>query len=290
MIRSMTGYGRARRVLNRREITVEVRAVNNRYLDCTVKAPHLYLFAEDALKKTVQRAVSRGKVDVFVSVDASAADTVKAKVNRELAEQYAAALRELSELTGTDLTGQLLNRFPDALTVTKDETDAESVTADLCATLEEALDAFQSMRRTEGAKLAEDIRARLDTVERLTGEVEKRSPETVREYREKLTRRMQEVLQESVIDEQRILMEAALYADKVAVDEETVRLRSHVSQLRGMLDADTPQGRRMDFLIQELNREANTIGSKCTDTAIARIVVDLKAEIEKIREQTQNIE
>ena len=290
MIRSMTGYGRARRVLNRREITVEVRAVNNRYLDCTVKAPHLYLFAEDALKKTVQRAVSRGKVDVFVSVDASAADTVKAKVNRELAEQYAAALRELSELTGTDLTGQLLNRFPDALTVTKDETDAESVTADLCATLEEALDAFQSMRRTEGAKLAEDIRARLDTVERLTGEVEKRSPETVREYREKLSRRMQEVLQDTSIDEQRILMEAALYADKVAVDEETVRLRSHVSQLRGMLDADTPQGRRMDFLIQELNREANTIGSKCTDTAIARIVVDLKAEIEKIREQTQNIE
>ena len=290
MIRSMTGYGRARRVLNRREITVEVRAVNNRYLDCTVKAPHLYLFAEDALKKTVQRAVSRGKVDVFVSVDASAADTVKAKVNRELAEQYAAALRELSELTGTDLTGQLLTRFPDALTVTKDEPDAESVTADLCATLEEALDAFQSMRRTEGAKLAEDIRARLDTVERLTGEVEKRSPETVRERREKLFQRMQEVLQESDIDEQRILMEAALYADKVAVDEETVRLRSHVSQLRAMLDADTPQGRRMDFLIQELNREANTIGSKCTDTAIARIVVDLKAEIEKIREQTQNIE
>ena len=284
MIRSMTGYGRARRVLNRREITVEVRAVNNRYLDCTVKAPHLYLFAEDALKKTVQRAVSRGKVDVFVSVDASAADTVKAKVNRELAEQYAAALRELSELTGTDLTGQLLTRFPDALTVTKDETDAESVTADLCATLEEALDAFQSMRRTEGGKLAEDIRARLDTVERLTGEV------TVRERREKLSRRMQEVLQDTSIDEQRILMEAALYADKVAVDEETVRLRSHVSQLRGMLDADTPQGRRMDFLIQELNREANTIGSKCTDTAIARIVVDLKAEIEKIREQTQNIE
>ena len=290
MIRSMTGYGRARRVLNRREITVEVRAVNHRYLDCTVKAPHLYLFAEDALKKTVQRAVSRGKVDVFVTVDASAADTVKAKVNRELAEQYAAALRELSELTGTDLTGQLLTRFPDALTVTKDETDAESVTADLCATLEEALDAFQSMRRTEGAKLAEDIRARLDTVERLTGEVEKRSPETVREYREKLSRRMQEVLQDTSIDEQRILMEAALYADKVAVDEETVRLRSHVSQLRGMLDADTPQGRRMDFLIQELKREANTIGSKCTDTAIARIVVDLKAEIEKIREQTQNIE
>lgn len=290
MIRSMTGYGRAGQVRNRREITVELRSVNNRYLDCAVKMPHLYLFAEDALKKTVQRRVSRGKVDVFITVDASAADTVTAKVNRELAAQYAAALRELSEIVGTDLTGQLLTRFPDALTVTKDESDAEAVTADLCAVLEEALEAFQAMRVKEGEKLAEDIGARLDTIERLTGEVEARSPETVREYREKLFRRMREVLEDSAIDEQRILMEAALYADKVAVDEETVRLRSHVSQLREMLSSDAPQGRRMDFLIQELNREANTIGSKCVDTAIARIVVELKAEIEKIREQTQNIE
>ncbi len=290
MIRSMTGYGRAGQVRDGREITVELRAVNNRYLDCTVKMPHLYLFAEDALKKTVQRSVSRGKVDVFVSVDASAADTVKARVNRELAERYVAALQELSEIAGTDLTGQLLTRFPDALTVTKEEADFAAVTADLCAVLEEALEAFQSMRAAEGAKLAGDIGARLDTVERLTAQVEARSPETVREYREKLYRRMKEVLEDSTIDEQRILMEAALYADKVAVDEETVRLRSHVSQLREMLAADTPQGRRMDFLIQELNREANTIGSKCVDTAIARVVVELKAEIEKIREQTQNIE
>ena len=290
MIRSMTGYGRARQVRNKRDITIELRAVNNRYLDCTVKMPHLYLFAEDALKKTVQRSVSRGKLDVFVTVDASAADTVKAKVNRELAAQYAAALKELSEIVGADLTGQLLTRFPDALSVTKDETDAETVTEDLCAVLEEALAAFQSMRATEGAKLAEDIGARLDTVERLTGEVEKRSPETVKEYREKLFRRMQDVLQDASVDEQRVLTEAALYADKVAVDEETVRLRSHISQLREMLRSDAPQGRRMDFLIQELNREANTIGSKCGDTAIARIVVDLKAEIEKIREQTQNVE
>ena len=290
MIRSMTGYGRAGQVRDGREITVELRSVNNRYLDCTVKMPHLYLFAEDALKKTVQRSVSRGKVDVFISVDASAADTVKARVNRELAEWYVAALQELSGIAGTDLTGQLLTRFPDALTVTKEEADFAAVTADLCAVLEEALDAFQSMRAAEGAKLAEDIAARLDTVERLTAQVEARSPETVREYREKLYRRMKEVLEDSTVDEQRILMEAALYADKVAVDEETVRLRSHVSQLRGLLSADTPQGRRMDFLIQELNREANTIGSKCVDTAIARVVVDLKAEIEKIREQTQNIE
>ena len=286
MIRSMTGYGRAQRVLNRREITVEVRSVNNRYLDCAVKMPHLYLFAEDALKKTVQKRVSRGKLDVYVTVDATAADTVKARVNRELAEQYAAALRELSGIVGTDLTGQLLTRFPDALTVTKDEADLEAVTSDLCAVLEEALEAFQAMRAKEGAKLAEDIGARLDAIERMTAQVEARSPETVREYREKLVRRMREVLEDTAIDEQRILMEAALYADKVAVDEETVRLRSHVSQLREMLASDAPQGRRMDLLIQELNREANTIGSNAT----ARVVVDLKAEIEKIREQTQNIE
>ncbi|MBR3569629.1 MAG: YicC family protein [Oscillibacter sp.] len=290
MIRSMTGYGRARQIRSRREITIEVRAVNNRYLDCAVKMPHLYLFAEDALKKAVQKSVSRGKVDVFVTVDATAADAVKTKVNRELAAQYAAALRELSEIVGADLTGQLLTRFPDALSVTKEEADLDAVTGDLCAVLGEALSAFQSMRRAEGEKLAEDIAARLDTVERLTGEIERRSPETVREYREKLLRRMREVLQDASIDEQRILTEAALYADKVAVDEETVRLRSHVSQLRGMLESDAPQGRRMDFLIQELNREANTIGSKCGDAAAARIVVELKAEIEKIREQAQNIE
>ncbi|MBQ9492535.1 MAG: YicC family protein [Oscillibacter sp.] len=290
MIRSMTGYGRAGQVRNRREITIELRSVNNRYLDCTIKMHHLYLFAEDALKKKVQRSVSRGKVDVFVTVDASAADTVRATVNRELAAQYAAALRELSEIAGTDLSGQLLTRFPDALTVTKDESDLAAVTEDLCAVLDEALEAFQAMRAAEGVKLAEDIAARLDTVERLTGEIEARSPETVREYRERLFRRMREVLEDSTVDEQRIVMEAALYADKVAVDEETVRLRSHVSQLRQMLASNAPQGRRMDFLIQELNREANTIGSKCADTAIARMVVDLKAEIEKIREQTQNIE
>ena len=191
---------------------------------------------------------------------------------------------------GTDLTGQLLTRFPDALSVTKDEADAETVTADLCAVLEEALTAFQAMRVTEGSKLAEDIGARLDTVERLTGEVEKRSPETVKEYREKLLRRMKEVLQDASVDEQRILTEAALYADKVAVDEETVRLRSHVSQLREMLQSDAPQGRRMDFLIQEFNREANTIGSKCLNSDTAHVVVDIKCEIEKIREQIQNIE
>ena len=292
MIKSMTGYGRAREVRNKRDITVEVRSVNNRYLDCTVKMPRMYSFAEDAVKQCVQKAISRGKVDVFITVDASAADVAKVTVNRELAAQYAAALAELSEVCGTEakVTAEQLSRFPDVLTVTKAEEDLESVGADICEVLGEALTSYNAMRATEGKKLAEDIGGRLTTIETLTGKVEERSPETVREYREKLTARMQEVLQSTTIDESRILTEAAIYADKVAVDEETVRLRSHVSQLRDMLLSDEPMGRKMDFLIQEVNRESNTIGSKCNDVAIARDVVALKAEVEKIREQVQNIE
>ena len=276
MIKSMTGYGRARETRNSRDITVEVRAVNNRYLDCTVKMPRLYIFAEDALKARVQKAVSRGKVDVFVTVDASAADVTQVTVNRELAGQYAAALNELAEICG-----------PAAY---KADEDLETVSADLCAVLDAALAAFNEMRGVEGARLAEDIGNRLRAIEAYTGQVEARSPETVAEYRSKLTARMQEVLQSASIDPQRILTEAAIYADKVAVDEETVRLRSHVAQLRTMLEATEPMGRKMDFLIQEVNREANTIGSKCGDVSIAQVVVNLKAEVEKMREQVQNVE
>ena len=293
MIKSMTGYGRARQELHKRDITVEVRSVNNRYLDCTVKMPRMYTFAEDAVKKHVQQAVSRGKVDVFITVDATAADVAKVAVNRELAAQYAAALGELADLCGEldyRIAPETLARFPDVLTVTKEDEDLETVSADLCAVLDEALAAYNAMRAVEGAKLAADIAGRLDTIERCTGQVEQRSPETVAEYRQKLTARMEEVLQSTTIDEQRILMEAAIYADKVAVDEETVRLRSHVAQLRTMLQSDEPMGRKMDFLIQEVNRESNTIGSKCSDVAIAEIVVALKAEVEKMREQVQNVE
>lgn len=293
MIKSMTGYGRARQMRNKRDITVEVRSVNNRYLDCTVKMPRMYTFAEDAVKSCVQKAVSRGKVDVFITVDASAADVAKVTVNRELAAQYAAALGELAELCGPTaykVTPEQLARFPDVLTVTKEDEDLETVSADLCAVLEEALAAYNQMRSVEGRKLAEDIGGRLTTIERYTTQVEERSPETVAEYRAKLTARMEEVLQSTTIDPQRILTEAAIYADKVAVDEETVRLRSHVAQLRTMLEADEPMGRKMDFLIQEVNRESNTIGSKCNDVAIAQVVVGLKAEVEKMREQVQNIE
>ena len=293
MIKSMTGYGRARELLNKRDITVEVRSVNNRYLDCTVKLPRMYAFAEDAVKQRVQQAVSRGKVDVFITVDASAADVAQVTVNRELAAQYAAAMGELAELCGPiawKLTPEVLARFPDVLTVTKADEDLESVSADICAVLDEALAAYHTMRAVEGKRLAEDIAGRLDHIEAYTGQVEARSPETVAEYRAKLTARMQEVLQSTTIDDQRILAEAAIYADKVAVDEETVRLRSHVAQLRGMLESDEPMGRKMDFLIQEVNRESNTIGSKCGDVSIAQVVVNLKAEVEKIREQVQNVE
>ena len=292
MIKSMTGYGRAREVLNKRDITVEVRSVNNRYLDCTVKMPRMYAFTEDVVKQHVQKAISRGKVDVFITVDASAADVAKVTVNRELAAQYAAALGELAEVCGTEphVTPEQLSRFPDVLTVTKADEDLETVSADLCAVLDEALAAYNTMRAVEGAKLAEDIGNRLTYIENYTSQVEERSPQTVAEYRAKLTARMQEVLQSTTIDEQRILTEAAIYADKVAVDEETVRLRSHVAQLRTMIASDEPMGRKMDFLIQEVNRESNTIGSKCNDVAIAQVVVGLKAEVEKMREQVQNVE
>ena len=298
MVKSMTGYGRARKTMNNRDITVEVRSVNNRYLDTTVKLPRAYIFTEDAIKQRVQQAVSRGKVEVFVTIDATAADETVVTVNEPLAKAYIGAVRKITELSYGDLAAYGkgvysavdIARFPDVLTVTKAEEDLESVQADICAVADEALEAYNAMRAVEGEKLAADIASRLDTIETLTGKVEARSPETVKEYREKLTARMQEVLQGTTIEESRILTEAAIYADKIAVDEETVRLRSHVSQLRGMLASDEPMGRKMDFLIQEVNREANTTGSKCNDVEIARVVVGLKAEVEKIREQVQNIE
>ena len=288
----MTGYGRARATRNLRDITVEVRSVNNRYLDCTVKMPRMYAFAEDAVKARVQKAVSRGKVDVFISVDASAADVAKVNVNTALAAQYAEALKALAAVCGGEerVTSEQLARFPDVLTVTKADEDLETVSADLCAVLDEALASYNAMRAVEGEKLAEDIGGRLSAIEGMTAQVEERSPETVREYREKLTAKMREVLQSTTIDEQRILQEAAIYADKIAVDEETVRLRSHVEQLRGMLQREKPTGKDMDFLMQEFNRESNTIGSKCSDLAISEVVVALKGEVEKIREQVQNIE
>ncbi len=292
MVKSMTGYGRARQTLNGRDITVEVRSVNNRYLDCTVKVPRTYIFAEDAVKARVQKAVSRGKVDVFITIDAAAADETVVAVNEPLARGYYEALTRLKDMFSLEdgLNAVTLAKFPDVLTITKAEEDLESVAADICAVLDEALAAYNAMRTVEGGKLREDIAGRADTIEAVVGKVEERSPQTVAAYREKLLARMQEVLQSTAIDESRILTEAAIFADKIAVDEETVRLRSHLSQLRTMLESDQPIGRKLDFLIQEVNRECNTIGSKCNDLTIAQDVVNMKAEVEKIREQVQNIE
>lgn len=292
MVKSMTGYGRAREMHNGRDITVEVRSVNNRYLDCTVKMPRAYIFAEDRMKARVQQAISRGKVDVFVTIDASAADAAVVAVNEPLACGYYDALTRLKtmfDLPG-DVTPEVLAKFPDVLAVTKAEEDVEAIAADICAVLDDALTSYNAMRAVEGEKLAADVAGRVTTIETVVGKVEERSPQTVAAYRQRLETKMQEVLQSTTIDESRILTEAAIFADKIAVDEETVRLRSHIAQLRAMLVSDEPVGRKLDFLIQEVNRECNTIGSKCNDLTIAQDVVNMKAEVEKIREQVQNME
>ena len=288
----MTGYGSAKGMSGKTAVSIELRSVNNRFLDCSVRSPRGFATVEDAVKEHVQKYISRGKVDVFITIDSSQSDNVSITVNRPLADAYYAAIRELSETYSipNDNSAVSLARIPDVLRVEKTELDIEALTADICTILDEALEGFDVMRSAEGRRLYDDISARLDEIERLTSLAEERSPQTVAEYRSRLLAKMTEVLQSTNIDENRILLEAALFADKVAINEEIVRLRSHVSQLRGMLDSGVPVGRKIDFLIQELNREANTIGSKGNDTEMAHIVVDLKAEIEKVREQVQNIE
>jgi len=285
MIRSMTGYGRAKETIHNRDITIELRSVNNRFLDCTVKIPRVYTFCEDVVRAQVQKAITRGKVDVFITIQSVGAEATTVTVNRDLAAGYVRALHGLAEEYGLrdDISVMGVARFPDVLTVSKAEEDMESLSADICTVLQQAIAGYNAMREAEGARLCEDIVGRLATIE-------ERSPDTVAEYRERLSAKMKEVLQSTTIEESRILMEAAIYSDKVAVDEETVRLHSHVAQLRAMLESGGVIGRKADFLIQELNREANTIGSKCCDIAISESVIALKAEIEKIREQIQNVE
>ena len=288
----MTGYGRGEVALHGRNIVVEVRSVNNRYLDCAVKLPRAYLFAEDALKSRVQGAASRGKVDVFVTIETVAEENVTVTVNKPVADAYMAALKQLTtdyELAD-NISVSLLSKFPDVLIVAKAPEDLEQVQADLLVALDLALADFDAMRRREGAKLEEDVRNRAIAIGDLVGKVESRNPSIVEEHRARLEAKLKEVLENRQLDESRILTEAAIFADKVAVDEETVRLRSHLSQMDQMLAAGGAVGRKLDFLIQEFNREANTIGSKCNDVETARVVVDIKAEIEKIREQIQNLE
>lgn len=292
MIKSMTGYGSSKGQTGGLEITVELKSVNNRYLDTSVRLPRSFLFAEDAVKSAVQAHISRGKVDVFVSIDTSLADDMTVKVNEPLLKGYIEAIRHISEeySLANDLTALSVSRFPDVLSVEKKDLDAEAISAALCEVTERALCDFDAMRLREGEKLRDDVLSRLETIDALVSTVERESPKTVAEYRSRLEQKMAEVLGTAGIDESRILAEAALFADHIAVDEETVRLRSHMAQLRTMINGNSPTGRKIDFLIQEFNREANTIGSKCQNSDIAHVVVDLKSEIEKIREQIQNIE
>ena len=291
-MKSMTGFGRAKQEIGGKTITVELRAVNHRYLDCTVKAPRQYGFLDDALKKAAAARIARGKVEIFVTVETQELGDTTVTVNHALAAQYLAALHELSEKYGLrdDITVMSLAKMPDVLGSERVDQDMDEMIRDVTAVFAQACDGFDEMRLREGEKLADDVRSRAAEIERLVGEVEVRSPERVREYRERLLARMQEVLADTNIDETRIVTEAAIYADKTAVDEETVRLRSHLHQLDGMLREEKPIGRKLDFLVQEMNREANTIGSKANDVDMAQTVVNIKSEIEKIREQIQNIE
>ncbi len=288
----MTGYGRAVETIDGREITAELRSVNNRYLDCTVKMPRLYAFAEDSVKTHVKSAISRGKVDVFIAVNVMEDMQMRISVNHPVLEGYLSAMRSIASDYGVrdDISVTALSRLPDVFVVEKAEEDEEKLTQDILSVVDKALEKFTAMRTTEGAALEADLRGRAATILTLVEKVEQRSPVTLAEYRARLTEKMQEVLQSTTIDEGRILQEAAIYADKIAVDEETVRLRSHLNQLETMLTNGGAIGRKLDFLLQELNREANTIGSKGNDLEQARTVVEIKAELEKIREQTQNIE
>jgi len=292
MIKSMTGYGSAKGIAEGLEISIELKSVNNRYLDTSVRLPRSFLFAEDTVKSAVQAHISRGKVDVFVSVDSSGTNDMVVKVNEPLLRGYLEAMKTISEGYGlvNDATAMSVSRFPDVLSVEKADLDADAISEAIRNVTESALCDFDAMRCREGAKLREDVLNRLETIDKLVTIVETESPRTVAEYRSRLEQKMAEVLGNTGIDENRILAEAAIFADHIAVDEETVRLRSHMAQLKTMINGNSPTGRKIDFLIQEFNREANTIGSKCQNSDIAHVVVDLKSEIEKIREQIQNIE
>ena len=292
LIKSMTGYGRAVETVNGREFTVELRSVNNRYLDCTVKLPRSLTFAEDAVKQAVKQTISRGKVDVFITVHSETAADVKVTLNAAMVEGYLSAMKQMVTEYGVqdDISVSVISRMPDVFTVEKPEVDEQQLLADLLGVVKQALAAYDAMREAEGKALENDLRSRGNTILELVAQVEAGNGQTVSDYRIRLENKLKEVLANTSIDESRILTEAAIFADKVAVDEETVRLRSHLEQMNNMLTTGGAIGRKLDFLLQEMNRESNTIGSKCSDVRLARIVVDIKAELEKIREQTQNIE
>ncbi|MDD6224750.1 MAG: YicC family protein [bacterium] len=292
MIKSMTGFGRSQRTVDGREITVEIKSVNHRYFEFSCRTTRGYGFLEEKLKSYISQRVARGKVDMFVSLSAPQDEQATVTVNHRLASGYISAMRELGKTYGLadDISITAVAGYPDIFTVSREPEDEEKVCSDVLSVVDEALEAFISMREAEGERLKADILARVETILSIVEKIEKRSPETVSEYEKRLKDKITETLGDRTIDEQRVLTEVAIFSDKVAVAEETVRLRSHMAQLKKFFESDMPAGRKTDFIIQEMNREANTIGSKVQDAEIAHMVVDIKAEIEKIREQVQNVE
>lgn len=289
---SMTGFGRAEKSVGTRDIIVEIKSVNHRYFEFSCRTTRGCSFLEDRLKKYVGARVSRGKVDMYVSVTETDDNAVEVELNRPLAKGYIDAMRTMAQEYGItdDISVSSLSRFGDIFQISRPPADEEAVFNDVKVAVDEALEHFIAMRQAEGEKLRADILSRAETIINIVGEIEERSPVTVQEYRDRLYAKLSEVLQSTSIDEQRILTEAAIFADKVAVDEETVRLRSHFDQMKMFLESDVPVGRKLDFIVQEMNREANTIGSKVNDSQLAHKVVEIKGELEKIREQVQNIE
>lgn len=292
MIKSMTGYGKSEQTIDSLNVTVEIKSVNHRYFEFSARVPREYGFLEEKLKKYCNSLITRGKVECYVSVEDLEEREMEVNVNETLAAGYVKALKELSERFGLkdDISAVTLSRYPDVITLHKASEDEERIWNAVKTVAETAVSKFIEMRETEGSKLRGDILSRADYIIECVEFIESRSPETVREYNEKLKQRMKELLGDAAVDEQRLLNEAAIYADKIAVDEETVRLRSHISQLRDFMNSSEAIGRKLDFLVQEINREANTIGSKAQDVDIAKKVIAIKAEVEKIREQVQNIE
>jgi len=288
----MTGYGRSQKILNGRDILVEIRSVNHRYYEYSSRVPRTFSYIDEKLKGLLKTGISRGKVEVAVTINNIEGKDSEIAINKGVAEGYVNALRSVSEELGLedDLSLSKLIKLPDIFNIQKTPDDEEQVWNDVSEVTKEALERFVEMRKVEGERLRNDVIQKADAILEMVGRVEKLSPQTVENYRNRLYKKLSEILEDKNIDEQRILTEAAVFSEKIAVDEETVRLRSHISQLKTMLDADEAVGRKLDFIVQEMNREVNTIGSKAQDLIVTKIVVDMKAEIEKIREQIQNIE
>lgn len=292
MLKSMTGFGRAVEEIDGYVITVEIKSVNHRYFDFSSRIPRQYGFLDDKLKSYINSRVSRGKVECYVSVEALDTEDAAVVINKTLASAYVEALKELSEEYSLkeDFGTAFVSRLPDVFVLKKADEDEEKIWQLVKSVTDEAIEKFIQMRAVEGAKMKEDVASRAEYILDCVSFIEERSPQTVKEYNDKLVERVHEIIGDVSLDEQRIIQEVAIYADKVAVAEETVRLRSHIAQLKTFLESEEPIGRKMDFLVQEINRETNTIGSKANDVDIARKVVDIKADVEKIREQIQNIE